>query len=209
VTEISTTAGIVLCGGDSRRMGRPKVTLPFGPETMLARVVRLLGEAVDAVVVAGGLGQPLPPLPPWVLVVGDRRKDRGPLEGLAVGLRAAGTKAEAAFVTGCDAPLLLPAFVRRMVELSAGYDVAVPHVAGLNEPLSAVYRTGVLPQAEALLAAGRLRPVHLFDQVRTRRVTADELADIDPQLQSLTNVNSPEDYRAALEQAGLGKSLRP
>ena len=196
------TGGIILCGGKSRRMGRPKLALPFGGETMLTRVVRLLGEAVDQLVVVAGVGQELPQLPCEVLVTHDRQADRGPLEGLAAGLSA--TAAEAAFVTGCDVPLLLPGFVRRMIELSAGYDVAVPHVdasgsgkGAFDEPLAAVYRRSVLPQVEALLAAGRLRPAELFDRVRTRRVAAEELTDVDPQLQSLANVNSPADYRAA------------
>ena len=176
--------------------------LPFGRETMLARVVRLLGEAVDSVVVVAAAGQALPELPPNVEVLRDRHKDCGPLEGVAVGLRAIAPEAEAAFATGCDVPLLLPEFVRRMIELSAGYDVAVPRVDGFDEPLAAVYRTCVLPRVEALLDRGRLRPAFLFDEVRTRRVTADELADVDPKLQSLANVNTPADYRAALVEIG-------
>ncbi len=182
-------------------MGRPKVALPFGLETMLARVVRLLGEAVDAVVVVRGVGQELPPLPPHVLVTEDQRADRGPLEGLAAGLRAIGDRAEVAVVAACDVPLLRPQFVRRMVELSAGYDVAVPHVDGFDQPLSAAYRTCVLPQIEALLSADRRRPVELYDQIRTRRVTDAQLADVDPQLRSLVNVNTPQQYRAALAEA--------
>jgi len=179
-------------------MGRPKAMLPFGREPMLARVVRLLGEAVDPVVVVAAAGQALPELPPHVEVLRDRHKNCGPLEGVAVGLRAIASEAEAAFATGCDAPLLLPEFVRRMIELSAGYDIAVPRVDGFDEPLAAVYRTCVLPRAEALLDRGRLRLAYLFDEVPTRRVTADELTDVDPRLQSLANVNSPADYQAAL-----------
>ena len=33
---------IILCGGRSSRMGLPKLALPFGPELMLQRIVRLL-----------------------------------------------------------------------------------------------------------------------------------------------------------------------
>jgi molybdopterin-guanine dinucleotide biosynthesis protein A len=185
-------------------MGRPKVMLPFGPEVMLARVARLLGQAVEPVVVVAGIGQTLPELPPEVAVVHDRRQDCGPLEGLAVGLRAVRTVAEAAFVTACDVPLLRPEFVHRMIELSDGYDIAVPQVDGFDNPLVAVYRTRVLPQVETLLAAGRLRPAFLFDHVPTRRIAAQELTDVDPHLQSLANVNSPADYRAVLAQTGFG-----
>ncbi len=198
-----STGGIVICGGKSRRMGRPKVTLPFGPELMLPRVVRLVAEAVEHVAVVAAAGQELPALPREVPIRYDRQPERGPLEGIAVGLAALRGRAEAAFVTGCDVPLLVPAFVRRMIELAAGFDVAVPHVGGYDEPLSAVYRTSVLPQIEALLAAGRLRPVFLFDEVRTRRVAPEELTGVDPDLQSLANVNTLADYRIALTRAGL------
>jgi molybdopterin-guanine dinucleotide biosynthesis protein A len=184
-------------------MGRPKVMLPFGPETMLQRVVRLVGAVGGPVVVVAAAGQDLPELAATVRVVRDRRPDRGPLEGIRAGLESLQDEFEAALVTGCDVPLLVPAFVRRMVELLAGFDVAVPHVGGHDEPLAAVYRTSVLPQVEALLAADRLRPAFLFDQVRTRRVTAEELTDVDPQLDSLANVNSPAEYAAALRRAGF------
>ncbi len=197
------TGGIVLCGGQSRRMGAAKATLPFGPETMAARVVRLLGEAAGPIVVVAAAGQELPELPAAIHVARDRRPDRGPLEGLAVGLAALGDRVEAAFVTACDLPLLKVEFVRRVIQLSAGHEIAVPHINGFDEPLAAVYRTSLLPQVEALLAADRLRPVDLFDQVRTRRITAEELSEADPQLQSLANINSPADYRAALARAGF------
>jgi len=82
--------GIVLCGGRSRRMGRDKTWLRFGAETMLQRVVRLLGEAVDRLVVVGGIGQQLPPLDGSIRLLRDRQADRGPLEGIAVGLAALG-----------------------------------------------------------------------------------------------------------------------
>ena len=182
-------------------MGQPKPWLPFGSERMLQRVVRLLGEAVGPVLVAAARGQDLPGLPSEVEIVVDRQPARGPLEGIAVGLAAIGGRAEAAFVTGCDVPLLRPDWVRRIVELSAGYDAAVPHAGGRDQPLSAVYHTRVLAQAEALLAAGHSRPALLLDLVRTRRIAAEELADVDPDLESLLNVNSPEDYAAALARA--------
>ena len=186
-------------------MGSPKVTLPFGPETMLARVVRLMGEVVDPVVVVAGVGQTLPKLPTTVLVQHDRHPNRGPLEGLAVGLATLGDRVDAAFAAACDVPLLLPAFIRRVIALSEGYDVGVPHIDGFEEPLVAVYSTCVLPEIEALLAADQRRPAYLFDRVRTRRIHTDELRDVDPQLQSLANTNNLAQYQAALERAGLAE----
>src|SRR5947209_18374683 len=112
------TAGVVLCGGQSSRMGRPKAWLPFGGETMLARVARLVAEAGLAPVLAvAAPDQELPPLPAGVEVVRDPEPHGGPLQGIAVGLAALVGRADAAYVSGCDVPLLRPAFVRRLVEL--------------------------------------------------------------------------------------------
>ena len=43
----------------------------------------------------------------------------------------------------------------------------------------------------------------LFDAVRTRRVKPEEMTVVDPELRTLRNLNTPEDYRAALADAGL------
>ena len=109
--------GVVLCGGQSSRMGRPKAWLPFGDETMLGRVVRLLGEVVSPIVVVAAPEQEVPPLPPDVVTARDQERGRGPLQGLAAGLAALAGKADAAYSSSCDVPFLRPAFVRRMIEL--------------------------------------------------------------------------------------------
>src|SRR5579862_8319951 len=151
-----TAGGIVLCGGRSTRMGVPKATLPFGPETMLQRVVRLLGAVVSPVVVVAAREQALPELPDDVIVTRDEREQRGPLEGLRAGLRALPNSADIAYVTSCDVPLLVPGFVTRMIELLGDDDIAVMEVEGFPYPLSAVYRRDTLPQVESLLAEDKL-----------------------------------------------------
>jgi molybdopterin-guanine dinucleotide biosynthesis protein A len=198
-----TVGGIVLCGGKSTRMGVPKATLPFGPETMLQRVVRLLGTVVSPVVVVAAREQVLPDLPDGVTVTHDERDQRGPLEGLRAGLRALPNSVGIAYVTSCDVPLLVPGFVERMVELLGDHDIAVMEIDGFPHPLSAVYRRDTLPQVEALLAEDRLRPVFLFDAVRTRRVRPQEMFGVDPELRTLRNLNTHEDYLEALLEAGL------
>src|SRR5919198_2907358 len=128
------TAGIVLCGGRSSRMGRPKAWLPFGGEVLLARVVRLLSEAVESVVVVAAPGQDVPALPPGVEVVRDPldAQGRGPLQGLAVGLEALRGRADAAYLSSCDAPFLRPAFVRRLIDLLGEHSVCVPEAGGFR-----------------------------------------------------------------------------
>jgi molybdopterin-guanine dinucleotide biosynthesis protein A len=194
--------GVVLCGGQSSRMGRPKAWLPFAGGSLLGRVVRLLGEAVSPQVVVAAPGQDLPSLPEEVLVVRDPERGRGPLQGLAAGLEALRGQADAAYVSSCDVPFLRPAFVRRLIELLGDHAACMPQVGGLLHPLAAVYRLEVAEAAGRLLAEGRLRTTLLADAVPTRRVTALELAEVDPELESLRNLNNPEDYRVALRDAG-------
>ena len=230
-----TCGGIVLCGGRSSRMGTPKAWLPFGDEFMLQRVVRIVSEAVNPVVVVVALGQDVPELPAGVRIVRDEQEGLGPLAGLAAGLAALGGEVEAAYLSSCDVPFLAPAFVRRVVGFllpspdrgrGAGGEgnapphgdgvtlapqpplprsgegepnqVAVPRVGGYFHPLAAAYRLSVRDTVMSLLAADRLRPVFLFDAVPTRVIEPHEFADIDPTFQSLRNVNTPDDYAAAL-----------
>ena len=195
--------GIVLCGGRSSRMGLPKLALSFGAEPMLARVVRLLGQVVTEIVVVAGPKQDVPELPEGVRLVRDRWEGRGPLEGLHAGLSALSEGCEAAYATGCDVPLLVPAFVARMIDLLGNNAIAVPISGGRPHPLSAVYRRSVLDAIDLLLAADHLRPSLLFDLVTTRRVWAAELADVDPALATLHNLNSPSEYLEALARAGF------
>jgi molybdopterin-guanine dinucleotide biosynthesis protein A len=201
-------AGIVLCGGQSQRMGRPKAWLPFAGELMLPRVLRLLGEAVRPVVVVAAPDQEVPPLSSEVEIVRDEEKGRGPLQGLAAGLAALGGRADAAYLSSCDVPFLHPAFVRRLIDLLGDHAICVPRVGDYHHPLAAVYRLEVADAVERLLAASRLRPFFLFEAVPTRVVEAAELADVDPTFQTLRNLNTPEDYATALREALSDEAMR-
>lgn len=201
-TDAVVVGGIVLCGGKSTRMGVPKATLPFGTETMLERVVRLLGTVVSPIIVVAARDQLLPPLPDDVSVARDEREAKGPLEGIRAGLGALPASVDAAYITSCDVPLLVPAFVERMIQLMGDHDIAVMEIDGFPHPLSAIYTRDTLPHVESLLANDRLRPVFLFEAVRTRRVTPAEMTGVDPELRTLRNLNTREDYLAALAEAG-------
>ena len=199
---------IVLCGGKSTRMGADKASLPFGDETMLGRVVRLLSTVAGPIVVVTAAGQARQTLPVPCRFATDERPDRGPLEGLAAGLRAIGNDADAVYATSCDVPLLVPAVVTALVERLGDHDdsqfeIVVPWDGKYHHPLSAVYRIGVLPKIDELLAADRLRPTDLFNLVPTNRVSTDDLRAVDPELETLRNLNRPEDYLAALAAAGF------
>ncbi len=198
-------AGIVLAGGRSSRMGSAKASLEWHGSTLLRRATGVLGRVVSGpVVVVRAPDQPLPSLPPGVVVVDDPREGLGPLQGIAVGLAAADEAgAEAAFVCSTDLPFLHPAFVARVLRSVDGADVVLPVVRGHRQPLAAAYRTALAPAAAELVAAERLRPAFLFDDAAVAvldeaALLADpRLAARDPDLDSVHNVNDPAEYAAA------------
>src|SRR5437660_11743328 len=143
--------GIVLCGGQSKRMGRPKAWLPFGDEVMLQRVVRILSGVVSPIAVVAAPDQELPALPDGVLVVRDEEKGRGPLQGLAAGLTTLRGQADAVYLSSCDVPFLRPAFVQRMIALLGDHQIGVPRVGDHHHPLAAVYRLEVADTVAHLL----------------------------------------------------------
>ena len=200
--DASKKGAIILCGGKSSRMGRDKATLPFGPELMLQRIVRLLSEEVDssAIVVVSAKGQILPPLPPEIRVACDENPGRGPLEGLAAGLKAMPDHVEAVYATSCDVPLMATSFVRAIFDHLGDHEIAVPVEGQFHHPLAAVYRPRVLAVVQQLLAANKLRPRFLFDEVDTMEVDVESLRVFDPTLLTLMNLNHPEDYEKALKQ---------
>ncbi len=204
--KVPGLGAIVLCGGESTRMGRPKAWLPFGGEPLLARIVRRVSEAAAPVVVVAAPSQPLPPLPPHTMLVRDAVSGRGPLQGLLAGLLAIAPHAERAFVATTDAPFVHPAFVRRVASMCTDgiLDACVPRAQGHVHPLAAAYGARVAGAVSAMLARDQLRTMCLLDEIRTRFAGEAELLEdpdlraADPDLLSLRNINSPEDYEEAL-----------
>ena len=201
-----TSGAIVLAGGRSRRMGTPKADLDWHGCTLLRRAVGIVGRAVDGpVVVVRARDQQLPPLPAQVEVTEDEREARGPLQGIAAGLGALGDRAEVVYVSGVDAPLLHPAFVGHVINaLRAADDVALPRAHGFAHPLAAAYRIApVALTLKALLEHDDLGTAALLQRCTVRELDeAALLADpaisvFDPALDSLLNLNEPDEYERA------------
>jgi molybdenum cofactor guanylyltransferase len=193
-------------------MGTPKAALEWHGSTLLRRTVGMVARATGGpVVVVRASGQDLPELPGAVTVVEDPREGKGPVQGIAAGLAALAGRAESAFVTSTDLPFLHPAFIRRVLRAldpadgdpGNGPDVALPVARGHPQPLAAAYRAGLAGLAERLVREGRLRPAFLFAECAVTRLddawllTDPVLAALDPDLDSVLNVNTPDEYHAA------------
>jgi molybdopterin-guanine dinucleotide biosynthesis protein A len=206
VAEPERTAGIVLAGGASKRMGSPKATLEWHGSTLVRRAAGLVARAVDGpVVVVRAAGQELPPLPAGVEVVEDAQDGRGPLQGIAAGLEQIGDRARIVYVTGVDAPLLHPAFIAAILRaLRPADDVALPRAHGFGQHLAAAYRIAPLARAlgeqlgrDRLGADELVARLHAHELDEAALLADPRVAALDPELDSLLNLNTAADYEAA------------
>ena len=186
-------------------MGFPKSWLPFGETRLLTRVVSTLWNSTfPVVVVSASTDQSLPPLPPEIELTHDQRPGRGPLEGLAAGLRILQGQADAAFVTACDAPFQSPRYIAWLAEqLGASDDAVIPFADDRHQCLAALFRVGVLATVERMLDKGELELGKLVGRLRVRKLDGDQIRAVDPDLLVLRTMNTPEEYAQALATAGL------
>ncbi|MBI4278658.1 MAG: molybdenum cofactor guanylyltransferase [Armatimonadetes bacterium] len=188
--------GIVLAGGQSARMGRPKALLEIGGRRLIDRVVEVLRDLFPEVILV--TGAPEPYLSLGLQIVPDALPERRSLVGVYSGLLA--TSGTHAFVCACDLPFLNGDLIRYMCALLgeqvSAWDAVVPHCRGEHEPLHAVYGKGCLEAMRRTIDAGR-RNTAFFGEVRVREVTEDEVARFDPRFLSFVNVNTPGEYEEA------------
>jgi molybdopterin-guanine dinucleotide biosynthesis protein A len=185
-------------------MGADKLALRFGDESLLERCVRLVRQVASEVVLVAREGQKLPAA---LEALRDPAEGLGPLAGMAAGLAA--ISAERALVVAGDMPLLRPALLERLLELSEGFDACLPVIGGYPVPTCAVYKTTLAARARELVEARRLRPSALLEGARVRLVEPRQLSDLDPELESFLDCDTPEEYAAAVRQASRASpSLR-
>jgi molybdopterin-guanine dinucleotide biosynthesis protein A len=176
-------------------MGSPKALLKFADEPLIVHIVQTLNDLFGATVVVAAPDQELPALP--ARLVRDELAYQGPVGGIYYGLKAAG--GEFSFVTSCDVAFLNPRLISYLTAAMPNHDVVVPYWEERFQPLHAVYRQSVVPLLEQQLERGELRPIYLFEKVRTRKISEDEIRRFDPEGLSFLNINTPDDYRTALQ----------
>src|SRR2546430_2592550 len=192
---IADAIAVVLAGGKSSRMGRPKALLLFDNELLIAHIVRALKRMFAETVIVAAPEQELPELP--AILVRDEVAYQGPVGRIYYGLKAA--SGNFCFVTSCDVPFFNLALISHLTSQISNHDVVVPHWENRFQPLHAAYRTSVAPLLKEQLDRGELRPVYLFDKVRTRKIGEEEIRRFDPEGLSFFNMNTPADYEEAVK----------
>jgi molybdopterin-guanine dinucleotide biosynthesis protein A len=169
--DISQLDAIVLAGGESRRMGVAKASLPFGETSLAGLDVEILEDDL--------------PL-------------QGPLVGLARGL--AHSKAPWCFVAACDMPFLQTEVIKSMAARLMDCDAVIPEYEGRLQTLHAFYSSACLPIAQGLLAEGNTSMRALASRCRVTKMSESDFDDIPGGLRSFRDLDIVEEYRDALNQ---------
>jgi molybdopterin-guanine dinucleotide biosynthesis protein A len=185
--------GVILAGGKSRRMGRDKAFLPFGRGLLIERVIEVIRQVTEDVLLITNTPEPyqrfgLPMFPDVV-------PEAGSLGGIYTGLMSA--KTPYSLCLACDMPFVKPEFLRFLCDTAAEADVVIPKNAEDFQPLCAVYAQICHAPIRQRIEAGRLKITGFFDQVRVRVIEGDLLTRYDPHDVMFFNANTPEEYEKA------------
>ncbi len=196
VGHAGSLAGVILVGGESRRMGRDKASMPVpgsvggsGATTLAEFVAGVVAQRCEPIFVMAAPGQPVPAVKGRV--IRDAVRGLGPLSATGHGLRAAAEAgAKYAFVCAVDMPLLTVELIDELVQLATetNAEVVLPW-DGRSHYLAAVYRTDLADRVDALVAAGEYKMSALIDASDSQQIV---LTDSRP----VTNVNTDADLRA-------------
>lgn len=195
---IADCTGLILAGGDSRRMGFDKTALRFGDQTMLQRVVRLMQTVFPHVLVSVKQRRENIDVPQVL----DEYPDAGPLAGLCAGL--AQSRTPWAFAVAADMPFLNPEVIGRLAAWRDDFQAVVPVIQGHPQPLATYYAVSALPLIRTLLdAPGKHSMRAALERLKVCHVHESRLQAFDCGLESFIDLDTPEDV-AALK-AGMRK----
>ena len=193
--------GAILAGGRSTRMGTNKAVLEFGGQRLIEGLLRKIRPLFPEILIIANESAPYADLD--VTVLPDRIQDKGSLGGIYTAVHH--SRFPQTFCVACDMPLVSPTVIAYLCDQAEEFDVVVPRTEDGYQPLHAVYGKTCLPRMEAMIRAESLKIDRLFPSVRVRTIEAAELRALDPSLRSFVNVNTREEFAAAMRLADEGK----
>ena len=195
------TSCIILAGGKSSRLENDKVLETVGNRSLLQRVISGVSLLSNDIIIVTASEQTVPECIdyPKLRIVTDICPGKGPLGGIYTGLATSTSFYN--LVVASDMPFLNQALLRYMIQLSANFDLVVPQMGNLVEPLHAVYTKRCLAPIEQMIKQDKLSVNQLFRLVKVRYVEAEEMERFDPKHLSFFNINTKADLKRARELA--------
>jgi len=187
--RIQGVTGVILAGGESRRMGCDKSLLPFHGARFIDLIYRQLDSLFEEVLLVTNSPDLYKEIP--CRKVPDIYFKQGALAGIHSGLCHA--RSERVFVVACDMPFV-SSDVARFLCSQDGADVVIPSSERGLEPLHAIYHKHALPAMEEVLDQGRRRIVAFFPQVQVKIVPHQEMDGLDGDGKTYLNINTPQEY---------------
>ncbi|MBQ3301367.1 MAG: molybdopterin-guanine dinucleotide biosynthesis protein B [Eggerthellaceae bacterium] len=193
---------VIQAGGESKRMGRSKATVPFDGRPLICRLVERLSPAADELIVTTNepenlafLDEQYPHL--GIKLVRDEFDFRGALPGMYTALNAASNPYVA--MVACDMVFASAKLVvAEAIELKeTGADAVVPVNKHGYEPFHAIYRKSVcLPAVAEGIERGETRAQCLFSRVNVREFSQEQVLAAEPMGGCFVNANTPGELKA-------------
>jgi molybdopterin-guanine dinucleotide biosynthesis protein A len=191
INRRQTLTGIILAGGQSRRMGRHKPFIRAGGIPLFERVYRVLHQIFSNITVVTNDPEEFRFYD--VRILCDLIPNGGSLGGLYTGLMDA--QSDQVFCFASDMPFLNPGLIRYMMGKSHQGDVIIPRTSEGVQPLHAIYAKTCLAPIENLMSRGNLKIIDFFQEVTVSYILEKEILRYDPMLTCFLNVNTDEDLQ--------------
>ena len=188
---------IILAGGDSKRLGQPKALLDFNGKSLIELMIKNLGGYFDEVLLVTDRRELYQNLS--VQITGDLflHQDKSPLRGIHAGLKYSSLPYQ--FVAACDMPFINMELVNYMAQFIFDYEAVIPYIGGHFQPLHSFYHQSIVGVIEKQLQEGNYKITDFYQMIKHRKICEDEISCFDPDYFTFININTAEDYRAALK----------
>ena len=214
--KLIPVTGVILAGGQSRRMGENKALMQLGNDSLIGHVIHRMRLITDELLLVTNSPTEYAHLD--VPMHGDILPSTGALGGIYTGLTHASH--DAVLCVACDSPFLEPKLLAYLVSVLGEYDAVMPYTyssqqtpscqnkdIGVTNPshntqitlqtLCAAYSKRCLSIIESMLRDSELRVHALQERAYLNRISPEIWKAFDPEGMSFFNINTPQDFERA------------
>lgn len=195
-------SAVVLAGGISRRFGRDKGLVLLAGKPLILHIIERVSDAVgELIVVVSSKNQKRKfedVLEERANLVIDKSESQSPLVGTITGFECA--EGEISLLLACDTPLVSTQIVRFLLDMCIDRNAVIPRWPnGYIEPLQAAYQTkSALTASKAAFKQGNMNMRSMINNLGgVRYISTRVLKQIEPELLTFFNINTPKDLRRA------------